>query len=121
MHMSLQSFNATIAIGGLVVSLFAFVILAAVGTMICMGATQEASWPRRVAELGFGLGFWLMGGSVVASMIGLLLVTFHRLSPAQDKLYRHIGLDALMFSFVLVVGGATIVALMDGGLTDKNP
>ena len=120
MHMSTQSFNAAIAIGGLVVSLYAFVILAAIGTVIWQGATQEASWPKRVAALGLGLGFWLMGGSFVAGMIGLLLDTFHWLSPAQDKSYRHLGLDATMFSFAMVIGGATIVVLMDGIAVDKK-
>ncbi len=121
MHMSLQSFNAMNAIGGLVASIFAFVILGAIGVMIWQGGTQEASWFKRVVALGVGLGFLLMGGIFLADMIGLSLDTFHRISPAQDKLFGHLISVSLISSLILVIGGSAIVVLMNGAFADKKP
>ena len=121
MHMSTQSFNAMNAIGGLVANIFAFVILGAIGVMIWQGGTQEASWYKRVVALGVGLGFWLMGGTFLAGMIELFLDTFHRVSPAQNKLFEHLISVSLISSLILVIGGSTIGVLMDGAFADKKP
>lgn len=109
MHMSLQQSNEAHAIADLVIGTFAFVILAALGTLMWEAGTQKAKWCPRVVAVGF----WSLGGSLSAATIGIFLDTFHWMSPAQDKFFDHLIPASLISSLILVIGGATIGVLMD--------
>ncbi len=109
MHMSLQSFNAMNAIAVLVIGTFAFVILGFLGALLWEAGTQKADWCVRVVALGF----WFLGGSFIASAIGLFLDTFHWVSPAQNSFLGHIEIASFIFSLTVVIGGSMIGSLMN--------
>jgi len=116
MHMSLQSFNAMNAIGGLLGGIVVAVILGFLGALMWEAGTKKADWCMRVVALGF----WLLGGSFVACMIGLFLDTFHWVSPAQDNFLRHLELASVVFSLTVVIGGSLIGSLMNS-IADRKP
>ncbi len=115
MHMNLQQWNEANAIAVLVLSTFAVVIPGFLGALLWEAGTQKADWCARVVALGF----WFLGGSFIASAIGLFLDTFHWVSPAQNNFLEHIESALWIFSLTVLLGGVLIGSLMNS-IADKK-